>query len=331
MYKKILIVTDNLQDQINGVVTTFKNLEKHAILDDHRIIYLDPGQFLHVDCPGYSEVKLSIPWFVGKKIEEISPDYIHIATEGPIGLAARLWLDLRGWRYNTSYHTKFPEFIKEIYHIPKFLTWSYLRWFHKHSGKVLVTTDTIKKSLIERKFKSDIVTWTRGVDRGALEANQTFERKSPPTVLYVGRISKEKNLDNLCVLQDKYNIEIVGDGPYRQHLESKYKNVSFLGYQQGTELANSYARADVFCFPSKNDTFGIVIIEAMSLGTPVAAYPIDGPIDIIEADTGHMSDDLDVSIQECMKLDREIVKEKSKKWTWEECWKIFKFNLIEII
>jgi glycosyltransferase involved in cell wall biosynthesis len=331
MYKKILIITDNLQDQINGVVTTFKNLEKHAVLDDYRIIYLDPGQFVHFSCPGYPEVKLSIPWLMGKKIKEISPDYIHIATEGPIGLAARLWLDMRGWRYNTSYHTKFPEFIKEIYHIPKVFTWSYLRWFHKHSGRVLVTTETIKNSLIERKFKSDIITWTRGVDREALEANQTFERKNPPTVLYVGRISKEKNLDDLCVLQDKYNIEIVGDGPYRQHLESKYTKVSFLGYQQGTELANSYARADVFCFPSKNDTFGIVIIEAMSLGTPVAAYPIDGPIDIIEPDTGHMSNDLDKSIQECMKLNRETVREKSKKWTWKECWKIFKCNLIEII
>ena len=140
MSKKILVITDNVPDQINGVVVTFKNMEEHAILDGYTIVYLTPLQFLHFSCPGYPEVKLALPWNVGKKIEEISPDYIHIATEGPVGLCARLYLDKRGYRYNTSYHTKFPEFLKTIYHIPMPITWAYLRWFHKHSGKLLVNT-----------------------------------------------------------------------------------------------------------------------------------------------------------------------------------------------
>ena len=151
MSKKILVITDNVPDQINGVVVTFKSMEEHALLDGYNIVYLTPLQFLHFNCPGYSEVKLAVPWDIGKKIEEISPDYIHIATEGPVGLFARLYLDKRGYRYNTSYHTKFPEFLKTIYGIPMGLTWGYLRWFHKHSGKLLVNTRSTKKQLEEKK------------------------------------------------------------------------------------------------------------------------------------------------------------------------------------
>jgi len=331
MQKKILIVTDNVPDQINGVVVTFQSIEKHALLDDYSIVYLTPLQFLHFNCPGYPEVKLALPWSIGKKIEEISPDYIHISTEGPVGLFARLYLDKRGYRYNTSYHTKFPEFLKAIYSIPMFMTWAYLRWFHKHSGKLLVNTRSMKTLLEGKGFSGPMVTWTRGVDRSVLKPTKRYNYTDPPTVLYVGRVSKEKNLDTLCKLQDTYNIEIVGDGPYRKKLEEKYSKVKFLGYQQGSELANSYARADVFCFPSKSDTFGIVMIEAMSLGTPVAAYPVDGPLDVIDNLTGCMDENLDKAIMGCLLLDRKKVKKASSIWTWEQCWKIFKDNLISII
>lgn len=330
MSKKILIITDNVPNQINGVVTTFKSIETHALLDGYNIVYLTPLQFLHVSCPGYAEVKIAFPWQIGKEIEKISPDYIHISTEGPIGLFARLYLDKRGYRYNTSYHTKFPEFLKKIYHIPEFLTWSYLRFFHKHSGIVLANTERNVKDLLNHGFKSDIIPWTRGVDREKLKPTKLYDYNEKPIVLYVGRVSKEKNLDVLCEMQDTYSIEIVGDGPYRKKLEEKYPRVKFLGYQTGSELANSYARADVFCFPSKTDTFGIVMIEAMSLGTPVAAFPVDGPLDVIEKDTGVMNDNLHLAIMECLKLDRKKVKKASEKWTWEECWNIFKSNLVEI-
>jgi glycosyltransferase involved in cell wall biosynthesis len=335
MHQKILIITDNLREQINGVVTTFKNIESLALLDGYSILYLDPGQFLHFGCPGYPEVKLSLPWQIGKKIEEISPDYIHIATEGPIGLCARLYLDKRGYRYNTSYHTKFPEFLKEIYNIPESWTYWYVRWFHKHSGRVLTTTDTMVKDLKDHGFKGDIISWTRGVDRQSLSTNVKWNHQKylhlNLSVLYAGRVSKEKNLDDLCRLENEFEITIVGDGPYREELMKKYSKVKFLGYKTGSDLADCYAMADVFCFPSRTDTFGIVIIESLSLGTPVAAYPVPGPIDILEQDVnGHMSDNLSHSIKMAAKLDREKVKQSAEKWTWDNCWQMFKQNLISI-
>jgi glycosyltransferase involved in cell wall biosynthesis len=330
MSKKILVITDNVPDQINGVVVTFKSMEEHALLDGYTIVYLTPLQFLHFSCPGYPEVKLAIPWGVGKKIEEISPDYIHIATEGSLGLCARLYLDKRGYRYNTSYHTKFPEFLKAIYGIPMPMTWGYLRWFHKHSGKLLVNTRSMKRELEDKGFTGPMVTWTRGVDREKLKQTKRYDYGDRPIVLYVGRVSKEKNLDALCEMQDTYDIEIVGDGPYRKKLQEKYPKVRFLGYQQGSELANSYARADVFCFPSKSDTFGIVMIEAMSLGTPVAAYPVDGPLDVIDEYTGCMDKNLHKAIMTCLEMDRNLVKQRSSMWTWEQCWTIFRDNLVSI-
>ena len=172
--RRILIITDNCQDQINGVVTTFRNLERVAGSDGYDIVYLDPGQFPHRDCPGYPEVKISWPRGIGRRILEIAPDHVHIATEGPIGLAARLWLDRHGWRYNTSYHTRFPEFINKMYGIPTSWTYAYLRWFHKHSGRVLTTTDTMVSELRARGFDGDIVAWTRGVDRDELQPTQDW-------------------------------------------------------------------------------------------------------------------------------------------------------------
>jgi glycosyltransferase involved in cell wall biosynthesis len=329
--KIILVITDNTKDQINGVVTTFTNLEAHAILDGYSIVYLTPREFLHVSCPGYSEVKLAFPWKIGKKIEKISPDYIHIATEGSLGLFARLYLDKRGYRYNTSYHTKFPEFLKKIYHIPESITWSYLRFFHKHSGIVLTNTVTMVNDLKSRGFEGKIIPWTRGVDREKLQPTQAWPHPNlRPLVLYVGRVSKEKDIESVCELINEYDVVIVGDGPYRNALEKKYPGVQFLGYKTGRELADWYSRADVFAFPSKVDTFGIVMIESMSLGTPVAAYPVPGPLDVIESGNGYMTDNLRKSVKLCLSLDRSKVIELSEKWTWQECWNIFRDNLVDI-
>jgi glycosyltransferase involved in cell wall biosynthesis len=331
MHKKILIVTDNLPEQINGVVTTFKNIETPALLDGYHIVYLDPGQFLHVDCPGYPEVKFAWPWGIGKKIKEISPDYIHIATEGPLGLFARLYLDFKHYRYNTSYHTKFPEFVKKIYRIPESISWMYLRWFHKHSGRVLTTTKTMVKDLQAHGFDGEVVSWTRGVDRAVLKPTQAWPHPNPrPLVLYVGRVSKEKNVEAVCELADAYDVVIIGDGPHRAALEKQYPGAQFLGYKTGSDLANWYSRADVFVFPSKLDTFGIVIIEAMSVGTPVAAYPVPGPQDIIEPGAGYMSHNLRDSVDICLNLNRGRVQQLSEKWTWELCWVIFKENLVSL-
>ena len=332
MPKKILIITDNLRAQVNGVVTTFKNIESYAVLDGFDIVYLDPGQFPHCDAPGYPEVKLSWPRGIGKKIQTINPDHIHIATEGPLGLAARLYLDSKGIKYNTSYHTKFPEFLNKMYKIPECITYAYMRWFHKHSGRVLTTTQTMVNELETHGFHNNIVAWTRGVDRTVFTGRLRGKTASKPILLSVGRVSKEKGLDDFCRLNYPNAVKVVvGDGPYRAELQEKYPDVCFAGAKFGHELAMYYANADVFVFPSCTDTFGIVIIEALACGTPVAAYPVPGPIDILEQGvTGYMfCGDLETAIDGCLQLNRSEVEEASLKWTWANCWQIFKNNLIQ--
>jgi glycosyltransferase involved in cell wall biosynthesis len=329
MSKKILIVTDNTPDQINGVVTTFNNIVKYGVEEGYQFYFCDPSKFPHIAAPGYPEVKLSYPKGLPELFKLVKPDHIHIATEGPLGFAARLYCDFKGYKYNTSYHSRFPEMFKEIYKVPEWISYAYLRWFHKHSGIVLTNTDTMVTLLKRKKFKSNIVKWTRGVDN--VKLSPTIPNEQDGTVLYVGRVSKEKNLDALCELQEKFPIVIVGDGPYRSALEKKYSKVKFVGYKSGSDLANYYRKASVFCFPSKADTFGLVIIEAMSLGCPVAAYPVTGPVDIIENHvTGVMSLDLEEAINECFLLSRSLVERKSKDWNWKNCWNVFKENLINV-
>jgi glycosyltransferase involved in cell wall biosynthesis len=331
MREKILIITDNLRDQVNGVVTTFKNIESLASSNGYDIVYIDPGQFRYCDCPGYSDVKLSWPWGIGKKIEKVDADYIHIATEGPLGFAARCYLDRKGQRYNTSYHTKFPEFLKELYNIPTSITYWYVRWFHKHSGKVLTTTQTMVDDLRSHGFDGDVIPWTRGVNRDIFKSSLRGETVAGrPILLSVGRVSKEKGLDNFCELDYPGATKIVvGDGPYRVELEQRYPDVIFAGAKFGTSLAEYYANADVFVFTSRTDTFGIVIIESLACGTPVAAYPVPGPIDILDTGiTGHMSDNLKDSIDLCLTYSRERVEHAGQKWTWNNCWEIFKNNLV---
>lgn len=326
MRKKILIITDNVKNQINGVVTTFKNLEDCARSDGHDIVYCDPGQFPNFACPGYPEVRLCWPWGISKKIKALQPDYIHIATEGPVGLFARWWCERNHIPYNTSYHTDFPEFLKTMYRVPKSITYWYLRWFHKNSHRVLVTTRTIEHDLATHGFERMVV-WTRGVKRD-LMPSITRETRDRPMILNVGRVSAEKGLAELVALQSDYTLVIVGDGPYMRQARELLPNAKFVGYKSGQELVDYYYNADVFVFPSSADTFGLVMIEAMAQGTPVAAFPVQGPVDVIEQDiNGYMHTDLTIAVEKCLKLNRNRVKQSSNHWTWQECWRIFKDNL----
>jgi glycosyltransferase involved in cell wall biosynthesis len=331
MSKTILVVTDNVPDQINGVVTTFKNLEDHAGRDGHSVVYLDPGQFPNFACPGYPEVRLCWPWGISKKIKAIQPDFIHIATEGPVGLFARWWCERNHILYNTSYHTDFPKFLKKMYGVPESWTWWYMRWFHKNSHRVLVTTESIRQDLLIRGF-TDLRVWTRGVDRTVFNSTHRGETVAGrPILLSVGRVSVEKGLDDFCRLAIPGATKIVvGDGPYRRDLERRYPDILFVGAKKGTDLARYYAQADVFVFPSRADTFGVVNIEALACGTPVAAYPVPGPKDIVEPGlTGFLNDNLKLAVEQCLTLDRDAVEDASLKWTWAECWRIFKENLVE--
>jgi glycosyltransferase involved in cell wall biosynthesis len=330
MSKTILVVTDNVADQVNGVVTTFKALEDQAGLAGDRIVYIDPGQFPHFDCPGYPEVKICWPHGISKKIKAIQPDYIHIATEGPVGLFARWWCERNHIPYNTSYHTDFAKFLKKMYGMPERWTWWYLRWFHKNSHRVLVTTESIRQDLLVRGF-ANLRVWTRGVDRTVFNSSYRGDTVAGrPVLLSVGRVSVEKGLDDFCNLGMPGATKIVvGDGPYRRELERRYPDVIFAGSRSGRSLAQYYAQADVFVFPSRADTFGVVNIEALACGTPVAAYPVAGPKDIVEPGlTGFLNDNLGLAVEQCLTLDRAAVEDASLQWTWAECWRIFEENLI---
>jgi glycosyltransferase involved in cell wall biosynthesis len=328
--KKILIVTDNLKDQVNGVVTTYKNIETYAVRDGYQFVYIDPGQFRHFNCPKYNEVKLAYPKAMGKKIEKIGADYYHIATEGPVGLWARKYLTKNRIRYNTAYHTKFPEGLHTLLGIPESITWRYIRWFHKHTGRVLTTTESMVRQLEEKGLRGNIVPWTRGVDRTIFRPELRTKTSGQPILVCVSRVSREKNLDDFCSM-DYFGARkiMVGDGPYRRVLEAKYPDVEFVGFKHGEELASYYANADVFVFPSRWETFGIVMIEAMACGTPVAAYPCQGPMDVVEhGKTGYLRDCLKQAITECLMLNRNNVILHSQKWSWDAAWTIFHSNMI---
>jgi len=332
MTKKILIITDNLPDQINGVVTTYKNIEACALLDGYTIDYIHPGRFRYFDCPKYNEVKISFPFKMGEKIEEIDPDHIHVATEGPLGLYAGVYLTKRGYRYNTAYHTKFPEGLKKLFGIPESMTWNYVRWYHKHSGKVLTTTDSMVKELQAHGFGGEVISWTRGVDREIF--NDSYREEIPAKyLLCVSRVSKEKSLEDFFELDyPGYQKIMVGDGPMLETYKKQYPDVHFTGFKTGKDLARYYANAEVFVFPSQWETFGIVMIEAMACGTPVAAYPCQGPEDVIEQGvTGFMNEDLKSAVDGCLQLNRDRVLLGSNRWSWQRAWEIFRDNLVDKI
>ena len=330
MSKTILIVTDNLQDQINGVVTTYKNIEACAIRDNYRIVYLDPGRFRYVDCPGYNEVKIAFPRKVGKILKEIRPDHIHIATEGPIGLRVRQYLDKHGYHYNTAYHTRFPEGLRTLFGIPEALTWPLVRWFHQHSSTVLTTTDTMVRELRSHGFDGNVVSWTRGVDRDIFYPVSRWRTKRPVLVC-VARVSKEKNLEDFFELNYTGARKImVGDGPMLEEYRRRYPAVEFVGYKTGKNLADYYRMADVFVFPSRWETFGLVMIEAMACGTPVAAYPCPGPEDVVdEGITGCLNQSLKQAVKDALMIDRNLVWQGSARWSWDSAWQIFRDNLVK--
>jgi len=332
MTKRILIITDNLPDQINGVVTTYKNIEPYATRDGYTIDYIHPGRYSYVDCPKYNEVKLAYPKDLWKEINSFAPDHIHIATEGPMGLFARRCLTVHRYRYNTAYHTKFPEAVKKLIGIPEKISWPMIRWFHKNSNVVLTTTNSMVEQLHAKGFGNNVKPWTRGVDRNIFKPSLRKTNSENPTLVCVSRVSLEKNLEDFFTLDYPGATKImVGDGPMLETYKTKYPDVDFVGAKRGLELARYYQQADCFVFPSRWDTFGLVMIEAMACGTPVAAYPVQGPVDVVENGvTGVLKEDLNDAVKSALALDRELVYNSSLQWSWEHAWQIFKDNLVDI-
>jgi len=291
--KKVLLVTDTWAPQVNGVVTTWKNLiinsKKQGIIFE----VIHPFLFKSFAWPFYKEIRLPIVSYktIEKNIDKINPDFIHVATEGILGWHTRKYCLKNNLTFTTSYHTKFPEFLNSLYGIPKRMTFNVIKRFHSTSSNILVNTPTMKKDLSLKGFQN-LIEWTRGIDKGLFKPSfsKNLRKEIDPLgnkkiILYVGRVSKEKNINSFCEISNntnKYQFVIVGDGPLKTKLEKKFPKVIFAGYKFGEELSRYYSTADCCVFPSLNDTFGNTIIESMACGTPVAAYPVNGPVDIIK-------------------------------------------------
>lgn len=328
MHKKIVIITDAWTPQVNGVVTTLKNIISIASKEfDIHIIH--PGLYKTIPFPTYPEIRLPIDiWNVSVDIKKLNPDHIHIATEGLLGLVSKLYCDINNLKYTTAYHTKFPEYIESRIKGTQNLVYKYLRWFHAKSKSILITTNSMKEELETNGF-GNLVVWTRGVDRKLFKHIPRTNNTSP-ILIYVGRVSIEKNIEAYLNIDLPYQKLVVGDGPELELLKSKYPKVTFLGSLSGNALVKAYNLGDVFVFPSKTDTFGLVQIEANACGLPIAAYPVTGPKDIIvQGMNGFMSVDLKEAVVNCLGINKSTISEVSDKYTWDECTKIFLEALVK--
>ncbi|MDA0955503.1 MAG: glycosyltransferase family 1 protein [Proteobacteria bacterium] len=328
---KIAIVTDAWRPQTNGVVTTLTEVMARVERQGHRVRVFEPGQFFTLPLPAYREVKVApLPYGLGGALEGFAPDALHIATEGPLGLAARRWALRRRFPFTTSLHTKFPEYLHERTRFPLALGYGFLRWFHSAAQSTLVTTETQKRELGDWGLRN-LRVWGRGV---ALEAFPFVPRprvSAAPRLLYVGRVAVEKNLPAFLDLPYPGEKVVVGDGPARAQLQARYPHVQFLGYRYGAALAEAYGSADVFVFPSKTDTFGLVILEALATGTPVAAYPVAGPIDILQDGvTGALHNDLAVAVERALACDRMACRRYAESQSWDQIAERFLEDLVPL-
>ena len=280
---RILIATDAWTPQVNGVVNTYLHLDREAGSTGFSLTFVTPSEFRTLQLPGYSEIRLALvrASMIAKRVERDKPDFIHIATEGPIGLATRAYC-LRAERpFTTSYHTRFPEYVAA--RIPLPLSWGYgfERWFHNAGVGVMAASGSLREDLAARGIRN-VHLWSRGVDLDLFKPRAVDVFNLPrPIFLYAGRVAVEKNLEAFLSLDLPGTKVIVGGGPQREDLERKFPNAHFTGPKFGKDLAAHYASADVFVFPSLTDTFGNVLLEALACGVPVAAYDVMGPRDVV--------------------------------------------------
>ncbi|MCF8470065.1 MAG: glycosyltransferase family 1 protein [Parvibaculum sp.] len=335
---RIVIVSDAAPPQINGVVRTLQQLTQHLSTMGHDVTFITPDMFRTVALPTYKEIRLAL--FPGAKIarmiREANPNAIHIATEGPLGLAARRFCVRNKIPFSTSFHTRFAEYLNARTGIP--LSWGYafLRRFHAKASALMVATPSLQKELKARGF-GDPVIWSRGVDTVLYRPRPDLADAHPeglarPVWLNVGRIAVEKNIEAFLELDLPGTKMVVGEGPRLEYLQKRFPEAHFTGPLFGEELAQAYAGADAFVFPSRTDTFGLVLIEAMATGTPVAGYPVQGPGDVLTFTPGGMKagaldDDLKTACMTALKLSREDARAYAMNFAWDACARQFIINL----
>jgi len=328
---RILLVTDAWAPQVNGVVVTLENTVRCLRRWGHEVEVISPEGFRTFPMPTYPEIPLAVlPGAqVARRIREIEPDAIHIATEGPLGAAARSHCVKHRLGFTTAYHTCFPEYVKPRFGVPLGITYAWLRRFHAPSSALLVATPAIRSLLEGRGFRN-ILPWSRGVDNEIFRpGDDRFAELPRPVFLFVGRVAVEKNLPAFLALDLPGTKLVVGDGPQRKALESRFPDAVFVGAKRGAELASYFRRADVFVFPSRTDTLGLVLIEAMACGTPVAAFPVRGPVDVVtDPNAGVLDEDLGAAALQALRLDRGNVARFAQRYSWEHCTRQFLSHLV---
>lgn len=319
---RIVIVTDAWSPQVNGVVRTLQTMQAELERMGHAVKVISPDLYPSFPCPTYPEIRLAFARssVVGQAIAAFRPDAVHLATEGPLCLAARRWCIRGGVPFTTAYHTHFPDYLAHRTGLPAAWFWRYIRWFHGPARAVLVSTRSVRQQLRAHGLPQ-VRPWGRGVDLTAFTPDAAppalFAQLPRPIQLYVGRVSVEKNLEAFLANEHPGTKVVVGDGPARSALERAYPHAHFLGALFGTDLAGAYAGADVFVFPSRTDTFGLVMIEALACGTPVAGYPVTGPVDIVMPESGALSDRLDDAIAAALRCDPKACVAHGRSFSWD--------------
>ena len=316
---KIVIITDAWTPQVNGVVVCIQQTVKHLRGMGHDVFVIGPDRFKNIPCPTYPEIRLAL--FARKKVfailDDLKPDALHINTEGPLGIAARSYAQKNKIRYTTAFQTRFPEYIKARTGIPLSWTYAFLRWFHKHSKRVLVPSKTVQEDLIKWNVGKPEV-WSLGVDLSTFEPQKRTARKKKVYVC-TSRLAIEKNLDAFLGLKLDGEKWMIGSGPEEKRLREKYPDVKFFGNKSHEEIAKIYQDCDYFVFPSKTDTFGLVLLEAMACGLPVAAYNVSGPKDVIgKSKAGILREDLAEAVRGLESLSASTAVKHAKKFSWEK-------------
>jgi glycosyltransferase involved in cell wall biosynthesis len=329
---RILVATDAWHPQVNGVVRTLTMMAEAARAFDVEVSFLTPLSFRTVAMPSYPDLRLALPGEakIARLIADARPDNIHIATEGPIGLSVRRYCRKHGLSFTTSFHTRFPEYISARLPIPESWIWAGLRWFHGASQAVMAATPALASELRGRGFRN-VVLWPRGVDTTLFHPRTADLGLPRPVFLSVGRVAVEKNLEAFLDLDLPGTKVVVGDGPARAALARKYPQSLFLGARQGEHLAEAYAAADVFVFPSKTDTFGLVLLEALASGLPVAAFPVTGPRDVIgTAPFGALSEDLRMACLSALAISPKACVAFAEGYSWEASARAFVENITRV-
>jgi glycosyltransferase involved in cell wall biosynthesis len=318
---RILIVTDAWSPQVNGVVRTLMATRAELEKRGHVICVISPDLYPSLPCPTYPEIRLAMTraaW-VGQRIAAFSPDAVHLSTEGPLCVAARRWCLRNGLPFTTAYHTQFPDYFSARTGMPAEWVWRYIRWFHGPSSAVLVSAPSIE-NVLKAHGVAHTTRWSRGVDLSCFTPDapppELFAGLPRPIQLYVGRVAIEKNIEAFLATDHPGSKVVVGDGPARAAMEARFPEAHFMGPLTGRTLAGAYVGADVFVFPSRTDTFGLVMIEALACGTPVAAFPVSGPIDVVTPMTGALDDDLAPAIAKALTRDGADCALYGASFTW---------------